>query len=670
MKEEQLYLNQTINAIQNRLNKYELQLLDNAKQKEITKDQMTSNVYDMDDEELSRQKTILDEIEREEDVIEKAKQKLEKQINKPYFARIDFSEENEPVEKIYIGLGFVKDENKALVFDWRAPISSMYYEYDTGKASYDCDYGKINGEILLKRQFNIENQKLKFYIDTKETINDGILQEVLSKNTSSKMREIVSTIQKEQNSLIRINENKNILVQGVAGSGKTSIALHRAAYLLYKNKNTFKNSDIFILSPTNLFSDYISDVLPQLGEESTNGATFLTIAKAELDKKIESRDVFVDGLCEKKSSKTLKDIAYKSSFVFLDDLNYFLNKIFAPSFKPKDLTFKARNSENNQFTFSKEEISDLYFKSYKNLSIAKKINYIAETLIERFNLRNDEWAPIKERFKKFLYDFFPSLDILEILNLFYLSKGVGLIRDNSYHYDDIAALLIIKDFMYGLNIDIPCKYLIIDEMQDFTPCHFYLFNKIWPCPKLILGDINQCIEKKLSSDYLKNLSQFLDAETTSLNKTYRSTKQISTLSQKIIGLKDVVNMNRDGQEPEFISSKLLIQEILKLINQNQNFKHIAIIAKTSKEANEIYEELNKFIDVEILNDSNCEINKQILVTTPTTSKGVEFDYVIIPNCDEKNYSDELDKNLLYISTTRALHKISFIYDGKLSNLLK
>lgn len=670
MKEEQAYLDKTLQTIQKQINDYTLQILDNEEQKKITKDQITPNFYDMEDEELSRQKSLLDEFEREEELVQKTKKRLETQLQKPYFARIDFAENQKNPQKIYIGLGFVQDGQNPLVCDWRAPISSMYYEYETGKASYDCEDGKIEGAILLKRQFNIEDQKIKFYIDTKETINDGLLQEVLSKNTSSKMKEIVSTIQKEQNKLIRIDENKNILVQGVAGSGKTSVALHRAAYLLYKNKETFKNSDIFILSPTNLFSNYISDVLPQLGEDATNGATFLTIAKAELDKKIESRDIFVDGLCEKKSSKALQDVAYKSSFDFLNDLLHFLNNLFAPSFKPKDLSFKTKGSEKPQFFFPKEEIANLYFKTYKGLPISKRIAYITENLIERFNLKSAEWKPIKERFSKFLYNFFPSVDIQEILNLFYLSKGVTLNRENIYHYDDIPALLIIKDFMYGLNIDIPSKYLIIDEMQDFTPCHFYLFDKIWPCPKLILGDINQCIEKKLSPEYLENLSKFLKAKTMVLNKTYRSTKQISTLSQKIIGLEGVENMNRNGDDPEFIKTKDLIDEILTLIKNNQNFKHIAIIAKTSKEAKDIYEKLNRFVDVEILNDSNSEIEKQVLITTPTTSKGVEFDYVIVPNCDNKNYCDELDKNLLYIATTRALHKLSLIYEDSLSKFVK
>lgn len=661
MQEEKKYLDYVIKSIDKQINLYTLAILDAKKEEGVTKDQITSNFYDMDNEELSRQKVDLDETEKVEDIIKRTKKRLERQIDRPYFARIDFESENKE-QKIYIGTGLVKDEENILVYDWRAPISSMYYEYDVGPAKYSCEDGVVEGKINLKRQYVIENKNLKFFIDTKETVNDQLLQEVLSQNSSSKMREIVATIQKDQNKLIRIAEDKNILVQGVAGSGKTSIALHRAAYLLYKNKETLKNEDIFILSPTTLFSNYISDVLPQLGESSTSTSTFITIAKAELDKKIETRDIFVDGLLDNKNSKELKDIAYKSSFEFVNDLKVFLEKTFTNTFKPKQLSFKTRKSEKPLFLFTEEEMNNLYYNTYKDMPIEKRISYMADILIERFNLKKNEFLPIKERFSKFLYDFFPTTDLQEILNLFYLSKNVNENKDNIYKYDDIAPLMIIKDFMFGLTSDLKSKYLIIDEMQDFTPAHFYLFNKMWSCPKLILGDINQCIEKKLSKSYLDKLSKFLNAQTLYLNKTYRSTKQISSLCQSIIDLKDVVNMNRDGEEVEIINSKNQISDIISLINENSSkYKHIAIIAKTISEAKQIFDSINGSIDAQMLCDNDGFISKKVVITTPVTSKGVEFDFVIIPNLDNKNYVDELDKNLLYISTTRALHKLCMLY---------
>lgn len=671
MQEEKQYLQNVVECINKQINDVALALLETTKEENVTKDQITSNFYDMDDEELSRQKVELDEREKVERILKNSKARLERQLDKPYFARIDFTPKDEKTQKVYIGIGLVKDNENPLVFDWRAPISSMYYEFETGKSFYDCEEGRIFGNIDLKRQYEIKDQKLKFFIDTKETVNDLLLQEVLSKNSSAKMREIVSTIQKDQNKLIRCDENKNILVQGVAGSGKTSIALHRAAFLLYKNKNSFKSSDIFILSPSDLFSNYISDVLPQLGETNANGTTFLTIAKSELDKKVLTRDILIDELENSKETKAFEEIAYKSSFEFLQDLKDFLEKIFVNTFAPKELSFKTKKSEKPLFLFTKEEMEKLYFQTYQGMSIEKRISYMADILIERFNLKKNEFLPIKERFSKILYGFFPTTDLQEILNLFYLSKGIKENTDNTYHYDDVPALLIIKDFMFGLKTLFDSKYLIIDEMQDFTPAHFYLFNKIWNCPKLVLGDINQCIEKNLSKEYLSKLAKFLSAEIIELNKTYRSTKQISVLAQKIINLKDVENMNRNGEDPQIEKCENQIEKIINFVEENShNFKHIAIIAKTSKEARELFKDLNKKIVIQILNDIQNEIKGKVVLTTPATSKGVEFDCVIVPNCDEENYHDQLDRNLLYISTTRALHKLCIFYKNKLSKFIK
>ena len=549
MKEEQQYLDKTIKTINAEIGENIVEITRQQKQISVSRNELTMNFNDLDDEELSRHKVEIDEADKVVNVLKKNNAKLERQLNKPYFARIDFENQNKK-ESIYIGLGLVKNQKNILVYDWRAPISSMYYDYDLGQASYNCDEGVINGKISLKRQYQIEKQKLKLFLDTSETINDEILLETLSKNSSSKMREIVSTIQKEQNKLIRCDEMKNLLVQGVAGSGKTSIALHRAGYLLYKNKE-MTNEDVFILSPSHMFSEYINQVLPELGEENVIHLTFENIAKSELNKKIHSRESLIDELLFNKNQNRLTAVAYKSSFEFLEELNLFLKDFYSKTFNAKTLSFYIKESDP-LFVFTKEEMEKLYYNTYKDLSIWKRVSYMSEYLIERFNLKKNEFLPIKERFSKMLYRFFPSTDPQEILNLFLSSKGISV--NDSCEFDDIAGLLIVKDYMFGLSTDIKAKYLIIDEMQDFTPAHFYIFNKIWNCPKLILGDINQCIEKTLTPEYLSRLSKFLDAEYISLNKTYRSTKEISSVCEKIINLKNIVKMNRSGEKPSLIET--------------------------------------------------------------------------------------------------------------------
>ena len=669
MQEEEAYLNKVIQTINDQIANYELEITKQKEEKNLSKFQITDSYYELDQEEMSRHKVDIDESEKVIDLMKKDKTRLERQVNKPYFARIDFDSDSEK-QKIYIGLGVVRGNGNSYVFDWRAPISSLYYDYDVDPASYSCEEGNIVGNISLKRQYAIENQKLKYYIDTKETINDEILQEVLSNNTSSKMREIVSTIQKEQNKLIRYDGNKNILVQGVAGSGKTSIALHRAGYLLYKN-NEFSNKDIFILSPSNLFSNYISNVLPELGEENVIETPFMTIAKTELDKKVQTRDVFVDDLVTHKSNAKLSASAYKSSFDFVNDLKYFLENIYPKTFRAKDLSFSTPDSKEPLFLFTKDEMEKLFFETYKDLPVYKRISYMAEYLVERFHLRKKEFNPVKERFASFLYNFFPSTDLQKILNLFYSIHNIEENDSNFYSYDDIPALLIIKEYLFGLKVNIPTKYLIIDEVQDFTPAHFYLINKLWDCPKLLLGDINQCIEKNLTPTYLQMLAEYTNSELITLNKTYRSTKEISEFCQRIIGLKGVQNMSRSGEKPDIIKTENQVKAIKTLMFENAyKYKHIAVICKSSSEVNELYKELSKDIDIHKIQDSDSNFDFRFIITTPTTSKGIEFDYVIIPNADDKNYKDLLDRNLLYIASTRALHKLTLLHTNNLSNFVK
>ena len=669
MQEEKAYLDKVVRAINDQIANYELEIAKQKEERSLSSFQITDSYYELDEEEMARHKVDIDETEKVIDLMKKDKTRLERQVNRPYFARIDF-ESQDSKDKIYIGMGVVRGEDGSYVFDWRAPISSLYYDYDVGKASYTCDEGIIEGNISLKRQYAIENQKLKYFIDTKQTINDEILQEVLSQSTSSKMREIVSTIQKEQNKLIRCDENKNILVQGVAGSGKTSVALHRAGYLLYKN-NKFSSRDIFILSPSNLFTNYISNVLPELGEENVIETPFISIAKSELDKRVQTRDVYVDDLVTNKSNAKLSASAYKSSFAFVDDLKYFLENVYSKTFRAKDLSFSTPDSKEPLFLFTKEEMEKLYYDTYKDLPVYKRINYMAEYLVERFHLKKNEFNPVKDRFAGFLYNFFPSTDLQKILNLFYSVHKIEESSSDIYAYDDIPALLIIKEYLLGLKVDIPTKYLIIDEVQDFTPAHFYLINKIWDCPKMLLGDINQCIEKNLTPDYLDMLAKYTNSELITLSKTYRSTKEISEFCQKIINLKGVENMSRSGDKPEIIKTKDQAREIERLMLENASkYKHIAVICKSSTEANALYKELSKDIDLHKIQDSDSSFDYRFIITTPTTSKGIEFDYVIVPNADDKNYKDPLDRNLLYIACTRALHKLTLLHTDSLTKFAK
>lgn len=674
MKQEEKYLNRVEDALDHEIARLQTDIAEQQQNYENIQKDFSASFYDIDLGEKNEYKLQLADLQSQIDYSKQKKDRLTKQKLRPYFARVDFKPQSTDEQKIYIGFSHIAEDKQSLVFDWRAPISSMYYDYDVGTAEYEAPDGVVKGEITLKRQFGISGGKLNYYIDTDQNINDEILQQVLSKNSSTKMKEIIASIQREQNAIIREEKYKTILVQGVAGSGKTSIALHRAGWLLYKRRGELSSNDILILSPSNLFSSYVSEVLPELGEENVIETTFSHIAKTELKKPLITREKLVDEIYKSKDQDKLNEIAYKSSFEFLNDLLEFLNNVYAGLFDPTDLKFKPKGAADdayNAFVFTKEELKSLYYEAFGKLPVNKRIEYMVDYLAERFGLSPSQTEAIKPRFKNILYKFFPIADIYKICNVFYARKGLKQPSFKEVPYEDIAPLLVIKEYTQGLKNQYAAKYVIIDEMQDFTPAHFYFFNSIWQCPKIILGDINQCIEKTLSKKYLLQLARFLKAKTIVLNKTYRSTRQISQFSENMIGLKNVINFSRDGEEPKIIKTTSTEHTLLKLLKENEGkYAHTAIVCKNSEEVALISKMLHGKVKFEVIIGTDLTFDYPLVLTTASTAKGIEFDHVIVPYATAENYHSSLDRNLLYVATTRALHQLEFIYEGRKSKFLK
>ncbi len=588
-----------------------------------------------------------------------------KQKKSAYFGRFDFKAKGENEFKpYYIGIGHIQDINsqKIYVYDWRADISSLYYDDNQGKVSYTCPSGKINGELNLKRQFKIENGVLNYYIDSTLLIDDNILMEELSKNSTAKMHDIVSTIQKEQNVLIRNDEMKNLIVQGVAGSGKTSVAMHRVSYLLYKYRDKLKSDDILILSPSELFAEYISDVLPSLGDDKPYTTTFHNIAKRLFGGDYKTREELLDELITNGSQKDFENIAIKYSFEFLEDFKNFLNTEICNLFVPKTLVF-------GNLVIEEKEIRDIYYNKLKNLPIYKRIEAIAEHIVDLFNIPPSKNMAFFERAKKILYSKMITTDCVRIYNIFLRSIDFDEIQEVGAY--DIAQILLIKENLFGFNHNYDAQYVIIDEMQDYTPCHFYLFDKLWQCQKMFLGDINQSIDKSLSEDYLKLLSKETKSKICHLTKSYRSTLQISKFSQKILGKKVANNVNRNGDEVQFIRNKNYIKILENLIEEKQqknNNKTMCIICKNKDEIARLQKESDLLKKFDIMDDTQI-FNSKNIITTIINAKGVEFDIVVIPFANDENYRTELDRNLLYVSCTRALHNLYFIADKKPSRFL-
>lgn len=623
------------------------------------------NYYEIkkDGDELSEINVQIENFEQQNNDIKKMLSRFVKQKKNPYFGRFDFKADgDDETKKYYIGLGLLQNaEKENLVYDWRSDICSLYYEDKLGKNYYLCPDGKINGNIDLKRQYKIENGELKYYIDSNMVIDDDILMEQLSQNASSKMHEIASTIQKEQNILIRNEKFENTIVQGVAGSGKTSIAMHRVSYLLFKYRNQLKSEDILVLSPSELFADYINDVLPALGEEKTFTTTFSSMAKRLLGLDFESRENMLERVISNQDQKDFENIAIKSSFEFFYDFKKFLDNDICKLFIPKTMTF-------GEVVITKDELSDLFFNKLKDLAVHKRIDVLAGIICEKFNLPAEKNEDLFKRAKKLLYNKFITTDLLKIYNLFL--QSVDLNEVESIGAYDVAPILLIKENLFSLKNIFEAKYVIVDEMQDYTPCHFYLFDKIWKCKKLYLGDIYQSIDKNLSVDYLKDLAKMTKSKLKYLTKSYRSTLEISIFSQKILGKKIANNVNRLGEEVECIKTKNCAHEIERILKERAD-KHqsVAIICKTMNEVSSLQKSSDVIKKFKVLSEIGTMSKAKKIITTPANAKGVEFDCVIIPFANEINYHNGLDRNLLYIASTRALHKLYFIADKKPSKFL-
>ncbi len=617
-------------------------------------------------------------IEELQDNYDKTLNKLNLQKKSPYFARIDFKPEGKvKIQHIYIGLGTLSENQTIYVVDWRAPISSMYYDYTLGEAEYITDKDVHKGELLLKRQYKIEDGQLLSYFDTDLTINDEILQEILSHNASVKMKQIVSTIQKEQNKIVRSDTSENMLVQGIAGSGKTSIVLHRAAYLLYKHRGQINSNDIMIISPNNVFSSYIADVLPQLNEDNLVETTFAQIARSELKRPIQTRESMLDEIASNPKQEELNEISYKSSYEYLDSLLRFLKGPLLETFSPQDLSYVVyEDLDNNVRTidFPAEQTKELFFKTFKGLDLYERINRIAwqyaMVFTEQRHYTKEQNRALRDRFKNILYKFLPIRDIDKIFEIFMARENLKLNKRPTIDYMDKGTYLAIKYFIYGFDHDFSAKYLIIDEMQDFTPVDIYIFKKLWNCPCIVVGDVNQCIEKNVTNEYLQITADFLGCKLVELNKTYRSTKEIAKFASAMIGLENIDYVNRSGKEPTLYKTTSQAKTIKNIIdNECKEFDHIAIICKCNSEAKALEKSLKKLIDCTILVEPE-DYNNRVLITTCATAKGIEFDAVIIPNADSENYNNNIDKNIFYVSSTRALHKLFFVCEKEPSKWLE
>ena len=567
----------------------------------------------------------------------------------PYFGRIDFKTEDEVI-KVYVGIYGFNYENRNYIFDWRAPISNLFYDYGIGKAKYEAPIGTINGDIILRRQYKIENGTIERIIESEININDEMLQEVLSNNSSDKMKNIVTTIQKEQNEIIRDTSNKYMIIQGVAGSGKTSVALHRIAYLLYKEKN-LSYSNILIFSPNDIFTEYISDVLPELGERNVLNTTFNDLLEQYLKKfaKLEKFSDFLEKVYENN---------IKPNYIFdRNELDYFIQDYI------KSHIFH-RNINVAKEMFNKFELNDLLLNKYKKLSLMERISNLAEYLCNKLNVS------IRKNKRKIenliISELGISLDPVSIFLEFLKVKGIEKEIINKIDYEDLEYIIYIYFELNGYPYNSNIKHVVIDEAQDYSELQFYILRKCFEKAYFtILGDVNQAINPYCQYNSLEELSDvFSDGyKYIELNNTYRSSPEILDYSNTILGIKNIKSIRSSNGIPvKHYNNNENVDEIVKNIQYiyEHGFKNVAIITKNSAETNKMYNKLMKK-NTEY-NFTKNMIKKDCISIMPSyLAKGLEFDGVIIYNDINDMYNDD-EKKLYYVAVTRAQH-VLFVYNN-------
>ncbi len=649
---------------------------------------------------------------------ENANKKLtsyKKMLNNAYFARIDF-DDGEEILPVYIGIASLQQGDDFYVYDWRAPISSMFYNSEVGDASYTISSGeKITGKITLKRQYKISNGELIEVFDTDMQIIDSILKRILSENASSKMKNIVNTIQKEQNEIIRKNNVDILVVQGPAGSGKTSIAMHKIAYLLYSERDKINNSNVMILSPNDIFNNYISDVLPDIGEDNVVQATFIEFAKAYINEytinsKIEDIYEIVYSERTEETRKKYQELKFKHSQMYINILLDHIekNKISLFGFEPIEINDQVimtveemekiansiRPGGESLYNRGKKIIERIFMsatqKTQKHLTLEKiKVNFSENltkikskiaSLYESLYASEEEFISfVKSEFEKYgKKGEEKRFDLSFIYNETKKSIDEGILE-----YQDVTPFMFLKSKIIGIQANKNIKYVMIDEAQDYSITQFKILAMLFKNANIsLLGDINQCISPFNSIknydkivEVLKIQKQGAISTYKELSKTYRSTYEINDFAKKLFPeTAKYSQVDRHGDDIKITKlNEFNVKDIInRALELKKSYNTVAIICKNISEtllySKEVQFQENPNLFRMVTKNDNIFVSDKIMIIPSYLSKGLEFDAVIVSNASSEKYIEK-ERNLFYVVLTRALHKLELFYTGELTKLI-
>lgn len=628
--------------------------------------------------------------------------KLRKLLDSPYFARIDFTETGYEVEKLYIGRHSFFDDDARIfhVYDWRAPISSLYYDFGTGEASFTVPGtgAVITGEISLKRQYQIEKGELVYLFDNELAIEDDILRLELSKASEARIKIIINTIQSDQNRAIR-SESRNIFVYGPAGSGKTSVGLHRMAYLLYRHRNSLSSAKVRIFSPSEIFSSYIQGIIPELGEEDVLTLDFTSLlgkaGNSRGGRAFRSQYQMIEHLTSEPDDIRTNWIKIKFSKEFLDGLENLISS-YQPTFE--DIIFynnrlcdaKRLKSlyQNRTITGTLASKTERVF-SFVNQCFNEYLNSNFRNVAEIFNtIHDDNFSDgvIRAKFETekniFLADIrnrsFPTASKIYEKFLRHQSKNLSIsatpvcdaLRIDKVFFEDALVLFYI-DLLTGR---IPCekniKHILLDEAQDLSLLHHKILQKLYPASDFtVLADVNQAIHPEININDMETLeSLYPQAENIELSKSYRSTFEITSFASSFLKL-GTANVNtseaflRNGEKPVILQSTDPIAAVIDILNGlSSDYNTVGILFPTILEAREfhtkfkkIFSKVNTLRPLNFITAESSNFAPGIMIIAAPFAKGLEFDVVICPVYRPPQNVKE--QKMLYLICTRALHRL-------------
>lgn len=666
-----LFLQDVTEKIRQRLDDIKQSLDEGQKEIESMHEYYWENYTEMDQygyEDYDNQQALLSQVNANQDKLV-LKHRFERMADAPFFGRVDFIFDGEDeAEPFYIGIGNFAEKAgmTPLIYDWRAPVSGLFYDYDKGPASYEAPAGTIRGEISSKWQYKIRGGKMIYAFESDTKIDDEILKQELGNNGDVKLKNIVRTIQKEQNAIIRNTKDKILVIQGAAGSGKTSIALHRIAYLLYHDRKNLKSSNVLVLSPNSVFGDYISHILPELGEENIREMSFDLFAYRELkDTAADCEDRYdhLERIMKFPDDQEKERFRMKQSESFVGLIEGFLATL-----EDRLVDFRPISFRGLQLT--EEELIRMFYFKFQETPLLARMDAVMDYFVDAYetlkgrDISDEDREMLREKFDSM----YVTKDIYTIYNWLLEDYGYDMLPDVPYErrkvqYEDVFPMLYLKYRLLGHGAQKNIKHLVIDEMQDYSFLQYVLLKQIFQCRMTILGDYAQTLDTK-QHDVLKFLPKIFGKEIRQviLRKSYRNTYEIARYAGEISGIRDLELLERHGKDVEerrFFSE----DEMLEAVRENlrlgsEGYETAAVITMTEEEAYDIYRLLtNRGIDAAYVDRDSSAFKRGLTVTTFYLAKGLEFDQVFTIKGTEGN---PLEKQAQYISATRALQEL-YVY---------